>query len=507
MQEVYHKQEKGVLLKIKMESDSRPPPYYENYAYQPENVASSRHGGGYTYPSYMSPYYTPSVPHYIPRVSTYHSTPVPTVVQPKSSSTKCTPKIRKCVCLCLAISILLIGAGIGAFLIWYFVTDSCSGSKIRCGTTGICVTPSEWCDGIRNCPNGEDENRCVRLFGPEFLLEVYSSESKDWYPVCYDDWNDQHGKTACEDMGYNSNTYVSSQAVPFMDASKGFMKLNLSAGHIDLYKKLYNSNWCSSIRLVSLRCIDCGKSTKRLKSRNRIVGGTSASLGDWPWQVSLQVYGTHLCGGSIITPEWIVTAAHCVDGTYSAPHYWNVFAGILRQPEMIYSKGHRVEKVIPHPNYDSSSKTNDIALMKLQSPLIFDEFIRPVCLPNPGMMFQPGQQCWISGWGALRQGGNTSKVLNAAVVPLIDPDICNDKYIYNGHILPTMICAGYLKGKVDSCQGDSGGPLVTYRKSLWWLVGDTSWGTGCATQYRPGVYGNVTVFTEWIYRNMQANRR
>ncbi|KAJ6621433.1 hypothetical protein lerEdw1_014884 [Lerista edwardsae] len=100
--------------------------------------------------------------------------------------------------------------------------------------------------------------------------------------------------------------------------------------------------------------------------------------------------------------------------------------------------------------------------------------------------------------------GNTSKELNAAIVPLIDSSICNSKFVYNGLILPTMICAGYLEGKVDSCQGDSGGPLVTKTDSLWWLVGDTSWGLGCAGRNRPGVYGNMTQFTDWIYRNMQV---
>ncbi|XP_060626290.2 transmembrane protease serine 2 [Anolis sagrei] len=485
--------------------NSRPPPYYENYAYQPENIAPPRHAGDYMYPPYPSPYYPSSVPHYIPRVSTNHSTPVPTVVQPKITPANCMPKARKAVCLFLAILILLIGAAIAAVLIWHFVTDSCFGSKIKCGTTGMCVAPSQWCDGIRDCPNNEDETRCVRLFGPEFQLEVYSSQSKDWYPVCSDDWNDKHGKTACEDLGYNSNTYFKSQTIPLISASKGFMKLNASAGDIDLYKKLYNSKRCSSLSLVSLQCIDCG--IRRVNRRNRIVGGSSASLGDWPWQVSLHSNGAHLCGGSIITPEWIITAAHCVEKAFSNPNYWTVFAGILTQPEMVSSKGHRVAKVIPHPGYDPSSKTNDVALMKLQSPLLFDEFVRPVCLPNPGMMFQSDQQCWISGWGAREQKGTTSKKLNAASIRLISSDICNNRYIYNGLILPTMICAGYLNGGIDSCQGDSGGPLVTFKDSLWWLVGDTSWGTGCATKYRPGVYGNMTVFTDWIYKNMQANRR
>lgn len=249
---------------------------------------------------------------------------------------------------------------------------------------------------------------------------------------------------------------------------------------------------------------ECGVTGKTV-SQSRIVGGSGASLGDWPWQVSLHVQGTHVCGGSIITPEWIVTAAHCVEEPLNNPRYWTAFAGILRQSFMFYGHGYRVGKVISHPNYDSKTKNNDIALMKLQTPLTFSDKVKPVCLPNPGLMLEPNQSCWISGWGATHEKGKTSDELNAVAVPLIEPWRCNSKYVYNNLVTPAMICAGYLQGGIDSCQGDSGGPLVTLKNRVWWLIGDTSWGSGCAKANRPGVYGNVTVFTDWIYRQMRAN--
>uniref|UniRef100_A0A8C8STL1 Transmembrane protease serine 2 n=1 Tax=Pelusios castaneus TaxID=367368 RepID=A0A8C8STL1_9SAUR len=487
-----------------MALNSGPPPYYENHGYQPENFYISRPPVNTNlYPQYPPQSYPPSVPHYVPRVPTHQ--PASPVVQPKPPSEKlCTPRIKKTVCTVLSIAILLLGAIIAAVLIWYFGKDVCRGSSIECGSSGTCVSASQWCDGVAHCSNGEDENRCVRLYGPNFILEVYSSVRKLWYPVCQDDWNDNYGKIACKDMGYNVNAYYYSKGIANERNSVSFMKLNTSAGDIDLYKKLYHSDSCVSGSLVSLRCIRCGSSSKKVNIMGRIVGGSVAAQKEWPWQVSLQVQGTHVCGGSIITQEWIVTAAHCVEGQLSNPYYWTVYAGILTQKETKDRSGYRVQKIISHPNYDSESKNNDIALMKLQTTLSFTDAVGPVCLPNPGMMFQPNQECWISGWGAEQVGGKTSDVLNAVMVPLIEPSVCNSLSFYNGLVLPTMICAGYLQGGKDSCQGDSGGPLVTVKNSVWWLVGDTSWGSGCASSRRPGVYGNVTVFTDWIYRNMQV---
>ncbi|KAJ1071235.1 hypothetical protein K5549_021017, partial [Capra hircus] len=493
-------------IRMALNSGSSPGvgPYYENHGYQPESLYPQQlPTAPPAYEVYPTQYYPPMVPQYTPRVQTHASTPV-IYRQPKPPSrTACTSKTKKALCITFTLAALLAGAILAAVLLWKYMEDGCSG--MECGSSGTCVSPSLWCDGIRHCPGGEDENHCAlttEASGNE-LAAPWRPEPDEGHglPVCQDDWSESYGRAACQDMGYR-NSFYSSQGIADDSGATSFMKLNISANNIDLYKKLYHSNVCSSKTVVSLRCIECGVSMKTSR-QSRIVGGSNAYSGQWPWQVSLHVQGIHVCGGSIITPEWIVTAAHCVEEPLNNPKIWAAFAGILKQSYMFYGSGYRVAKVISHPNYDSNTKNNDIALMKLQTPLTFNDKVKPVCLPNPGMMLERNQSCWISGWGATYEKGKTSDDLNTAEVHLIEPRKCNSKYMYDNLITPAMICAGYLRGTIDSCQGDSGGPLVTLKSSVWWLIGDTSWGSGCAKAYRPGVYGNVTVFTDWIYRQMR----
>ncbi|KAM7398621.1 hypothetical protein PAMA_006501 [Pampus argenteus] len=133
----------------------------------------------------------------------------------------------------------------------------------------------------------------------------------------------------------------------------------------------------------------------------RIVGGTEAVKGAWPWQVSLQIFSQHICGGSIISSYWIVSAAHCFE-KYSSPEVWKVHSGDVSLYQMSYKNGKTVYKIISHEKYDRVTKSNDIALLKLDTPLTFTQTVKPVCLPNIAVDLSAGQKAWITGWGALR---------------------------------------------------------------------------------------------------------
>ncbi|XP_071994914.1 transmembrane protease serine 2 [Engystomops pustulosus] len=472
-----------------------PPPYYDNNGYQPEynHIYENQIPNNIYQPYPIPPPYVSQVPQYLPQVTPHQSVPA----NQQTSSRKWISLSRKKICIVSTIIILAAAIIIAAVLCWYYLTTRC---EKQCGTSSSCVRASQWCDGTAQCPNGEDESYCVRLYGQNFILQAYSPARSSWLSICFDDWNSVNGPTVCRSMGYKSSSYYNYFLENVPSDHKEFASINTSVPFIKLHTSIRTRDYCPSGRVISLRCIDCGQSTKQVPS-SRIVGGTAARSGDWPWQVSLLIRQSHVCGGSIITPDWIVTAAHCVEGNYAYPSLWTVYAGSTQK---LGGQAFLVDKIISHPNYNTETKDNDIALMRLKTSLSFTgSNIKPVCLPNAGMPWTDTQPCWISGWGYTYQGGSTSNTLMAASVPLITSSVCNAPSVYNGVITSNMICAGFLSGGVDSCQGDSGGPLVTKTKDLWWLVGDTSWGNGCAQRNKPGVYGNVTVFLEWIYHHMQ----
>ncbi|XP_031752037.1 transmembrane protease serine 2-like [Xenopus tropicalis] len=150
---------------------------------------------------------------------------------------------------------------------------------------------------------------------------------------------------------------------------------------------------------------NCGSGVSYNSVANHKVGGANAAPGNWPWHVGLRYKTGLLCGGSIISPKWIVTAAHCVYGSRSSTSGWKVFAGALTLPSYSDANGYSVERIIVFPGYNSSNNDNDIALMKLTDKITFNYNTQPVCLPNAGMFWEAGTQCWISGWGTTSQGG------------------------------------------------------------------------------------------------------
>merc|ERR1712027_242517 len=231
-------------------------------------------------------------------------------------------------------------------------------------------------------------------------------------------------------------------------------------------------------------------------SGNRIVGGVETEANEYPWQVALvSSSGSRpFCGGTLISNQHVLTAAHCTAG--STASNIAVLVGEHRIDDNLYNRI-GLSAITDHPNYNDRSLNNDYSILTLAEPVTFSDKVRPACLPSNADEEYIGRTATVSGWGTLTSGGNQPAVLNEVDVTVQSNDQC--KQAYGSGITNHMICAADA-GK-DSCQGDSGGPLVTKENDRYTLIGVVSWGYGCADSRYPGVYARVTTRMDWILAN------
>lgn len=231
----------------------------------------------------------------------------------------------------------------------------------------------------------------------------------------------------------------------------------------------------------------------------RIVNGQEARPGSWPWQIRARPCSkwrcTYLCGGSLLSKTWSITAAHCIpyaadQGTITvgAHNLWNS------------GTNYTIKSIVPHPGWNRYKRNNDVALLHHKS-VAFTDSVQPICLPSPDVCFNEGTACVVSGWGYTTERGPISDTLQEVAVKIIDYKTCSDSTMYSTMVFPdTQVCAGYVDGQKDSCAGDSGGPLACRLgpNDPWVLYGVVSWGWGCARARKPGVYAKASHFHDWI---------
>ncbi|XP_053908636.1 kallikrein-14-like isoform X2 [Cuculus canorus] len=227
----------------------------------------------------------------------------------------------------------------------------------------------------------------------------------------------------------------------------------------------------------------------------RVVGGEDCAAHSQPWQAAILDMYKLYCGGVLVATQWVVTAAHCTTPGITTVHLGKHNLYTREEGEM----QKMVQKFVAHPDYDPTTKDNDIMLMKLLTPVALSARIRPIavasCLPAPGTT------CTTSGWGATTSPEVTyPDVLQCVNVTIFSSAECHR--LYPGSITENMLCAGSLRGGRDSCQGDSGGPLVCNGT----LQGIVSWGMEkCGQPRRPGVYTKVCRYARWIQKTMEDN--
>ncbi|CAL4103467.1 unnamed protein product, partial [Meganyctiphanes norvegica] len=229
---------------------------------------------------------------------------------------------------------------------------------------------------------------------------------------------------------------------------------------------------------------------------SKIVGGYPASEGEVPWQVAL--YGQFFCGGTLLSSDVVLTAAHCVMSGGQLDTDFKVGYGGLSLLNFPFETA--VKQVITHEAYNENTFQNDIALVIFENPVQnFTNLVYPANLPVSHNEDYEGEEVTASGWERLSFEGPQPEQLQAVQLKVSPQESCKNAYMAIVDIGNTMICAGVEEFSKDSCQGDSGGPLVKVIGNYSELIGITSFGVeGCAVQGYPSVYTRVTEYLEWI---------
>ncbi|XP_046879507.1 suppressor of tumorigenicity 14 protein homolog [Hypomesus transpacificus] len=399
-----------------------------------------------------------------------------------------------------------------------FSPESTCPRQFRCGD-GRCVPLRKVCDGVKDCSDGRDEAKCA-FCKPG---EVYCGNGQ-----CSAHSSQCNSKITCGDSSEEANcgkcyhVCPNKVCVPKSSVCDGVVDCKDRSDEINCTRAFHKGCSPSSYKCTNGKCVSkinpecdgvkdcsdgsdemrCGCGT-RPRKRTKIVGGSDAGSGAWPWQVSLQMerYG-HVCGATLVGSRWLVSAAHCFQDSdaikYSDARSWRAYMGMrVMNTGSNAAVTRLIRRIFLHTQYDQFTSDYDIALLELSAPIIFSELVQPVCVPAPSHAFTTGTTCFVTGWGVLMEDGELASLLQEASVKIINRNTCNK--LYDDAVTPRMLCAGNLQGGVDACQGDSGGPLVCLERGRrWFLAGIVSWGEGCARLNRPGVYTQVIKFTDWI---------
>ncbi|KAH8362283.1 hypothetical protein KR200_002797, partial [Drosophila serrata] len=253
------------------------------------------------------------------------------------------------------------------------------------------------------------------------------------------------------------------------------------------------SSQCSARQVPVKRIPQLNHHLGYVKPETRVIGGSDAAAGFAPYQVSIMnTFGEHVCGGSIIAPHYVVTAAHCLEWPIQ---YLKIVTGTLdyTKPGAEYL----VDGAKIHCGHDKPAYHNDIALIHTAKPIVYNALTQPIRLAPKGSLPKVGDKLTLTGWGSTKTWGRYATQLQKIDLKFIAHSNCesrvrNVNWLSEGHV-----CTFTQEGQ-GSCHGDSGGPLVDENQNL---VGVVNWGEACAIGY-PDVFASVAYYSDWIAQMM-----
>ncbi|KAK2852557.1 hypothetical protein Q7C36_007758 [Tachysurus vachellii] len=254
--------------------------------------------------------------------------------------------------------------------------------------------------------------------------------------------------------------------------------------------------------------LTCGQQIQ--KPKFKIIGGSRTKIESQPWLASIFKDKLFICGGTLIAPCWVVSAAHCFPlGKRTRKQEYSVYLGKDATNEINPGKEQKfkIAKLVLHQEFNSEDFNNDIALLQIvdingQCAQKTDS-VRIACLPPIYQMMPYGSYCHIAGYGHERNVDipgtfRYSHDIKEAKVQILSKTVCQMKDYYGNNVTENQFCAASPKWTEDACQGDSGGPLLCEANGRAFLFGVISWGDGCAKKNKPGVYTKVTNYNKWI---------
>ncbi|XP_065333244.1 serine protease nudel-like isoform X2 [Cloeon dipterum] len=408
----------------------------------------------------------------------------------------------------------------------------CEEGQYVCARSRACVPREKLCDGHKDCPFGDDERTCVAIvphadsanavhYYDEGILMV--QQKGEWGPLCMEMLEESSlrlgnvARAVCKSLTYHDFDLAEQVVDPAI--SGPFFQFNFERnGSRGATPRLaVTSSKCMSKTAIRLGCneLQCGERPLAVNQWSRVVGGSNAGPGAWPWQAAMYKEGQFQCGASLVGASWLLSAGHCF--AHSLDAHWVARLGALRRGTDLpspFEQTRRVARVVLHPGYLDKGFLNDLALLRMERPVEFSDYVRPICLPqaSPEPDPEPAQDaehCLVVGWGQLSEVGRIfPDTLQEVSLPVISAEECRRRTVFLPlyKVTDDMLCAGLERGGRDACLGDSGGPLMCRdrRSHAWRLTGITSNGYGCGRANRPGVYTKVANYLDWINAVLDA---